>query len=148
VWSGPFFLYSCKRLSETKERSPRLPLPDVERLVAPRSVFAIGSTLTYLRFFWECAIIARDQFYQTFPCGYKAIVSPHGPIISGKRTCPQSGYKAFFGRICRSEVSTKHSTVLFSDVGLQEHWFTNTQLRLERKFKDHRSRVATALKFF
>ena len=68
VWrSGTFFLYSCKRLSKTKERSPRLPLPDVERLVAPWSVFAIGSTLTYSRFFWECAIIARDQFTRPSP---------------------------------------------------------------------------------
>jgi len=47
-------------------------------------VFAIGSTLTYLRFFWECATpphvhptsrytIARDQFYQAFP--YVSIAS-------------------------------------------------------------------------
>jgi len=41
-------------------------------------VFAIGSTLTYLQFYWECAtpphvhpisryVIAWDQFYQAFP---------------------------------------------------------------------------------
>jgi len=30
-------------------------LSDVERSVALQSVFAIGSTLTYLLFFWKCA---------------------------------------------------------------------------------------------
>ena len=53
-------------------------LPDVECLVVPWSVFAIGSALTHLQFFWECAtpphvhptsryLTACDLFYQDFP---------------------------------------------------------------------------------
>jgi len=51
VWrSGTFLLY---RLS------------DVERSVVLRSVFAIGSALAYLLFFWECATPPHVQVRHT-----------------------------------------------------------------------------------
>jgi len=54
VWrSGTFLLYSGKAAFWIQETSPRL--SDVERSVVLRSMFVISSTLTYLRFIWECA---------------------------------------------------------------------------------------------
>ena len=54
VWrSGTFLLYSCKAAFWTQETSPGL--SDVEHSVILRSVFAISSTFTSLRFFRECA---------------------------------------------------------------------------------------------
>jgi len=51
VWrSGTFLLYSCKAAFRIQEMLLRL--SDVERLVVLRSVFAIGSVLAYLLFFY------------------------------------------------------------------------------------------------
>ena len=52
---------SVKRLSESKKMSPRL--SDVECSVVLRSVFAIGSALTYLLFFQECATPPHVQVH-------------------------------------------------------------------------------------
>ena len=64
VWrSGTFLLYSCKAAFWTQETLPRL--SDVERSVVLRSVFAIGSTLTYLLFLQECATPPHVQVHHT-----------------------------------------------------------------------------------
>jgi len=75
VWrSGTFLLYSCKAKAAfwIQETSPRL--SDVECSVVLWSVFAIGSTLTYLLFSGNVPllhtsryVIARDSVYQAFP---------------------------------------------------------------------------------
>ena len=54
MWrSGPFLLYSCKAAFRIQQMLPRL--SNVKRSVVLQSVFAIGSALNYLLFFWECA---------------------------------------------------------------------------------------------
>jgi len=47
------FHTAVKQLIWTQEMSPRV--PNVRCSVAPWSVFAIGSALTYLQLFWKCA---------------------------------------------------------------------------------------------
>ena len=47
-----------------KHRGP-LTLSDVERSVVLRLVFAIGSALAYLLFFWECATPPHIQVRHT-----------------------------------------------------------------------------------
>ena len=64
VWSsGTFLLYSCKAAFWIQETSPRL--SDVDRSVVLRSVFAIGSALTYLLFLQECATPPHVQVHHT-----------------------------------------------------------------------------------
>jgi len=64
MWrSGTFLLYSCKAAFWIQETS--LTLSDVERSVILQSVFAIGSTLAYLLFFWACATPPHVQVRHT-----------------------------------------------------------------------------------
>ena len=60
MWrSGTFLLYSSKAAFWNQEMSPRL--SDVEYSVIPWFVFVIGSTLTYMPFFWDYAIPPHVQ---------------------------------------------------------------------------------------
>ena len=67
VWrSGTFPLYNCKAAFWIQETSPRP--SDVERSVVLQTAFAIGSALTYLLFFRECATPPHVQVHHcTWP---------------------------------------------------------------------------------
>ena len=59
MWrSDTFLLYSCKASFWIQETLPRL--SDDECSVVLRSVFAIGSALPYLLFFWESLLIFNN----------------------------------------------------------------------------------------
>jgi len=64
VWrSGTFLLNSCKVASDIQEMSPRL--SDVEYSVVLRSMFVIGSILTYLLFFSRNVPLLHTSRYVT-----------------------------------------------------------------------------------
>jgi len=59
--SDTFLLYSCKAASELKKS--RQDWSDVERSVVSQFMLEIGSTLTYLRAFQECATPPHAQVH-------------------------------------------------------------------------------------
>ena len=74
--SGTFLLYICEVAFWTQETSPRL--SDVKRSVVLWSVFVIGSTLTYLGLFQECA---TPPHIQVRHCTWLSFTRPSPALV-------------------------------------------------------------------
>ena len=124
VWrSGTFLLYGCKVAFCIQETSPRL--SDVKCSVILQSLFAIGSALTCLLFFRECATLPQVKVHFMWLTDNDSYTRPsHTLVLQAKnarmRRLGYDGTKTFLlvaeSKILRTTVNTVPANSMLSSV--------------------------------